>query len=52
VRCIAWLKSRHHALVEGRLAKRLAGKLDVDLDHLDHVPPQVGEMLFLHVALP
>jgi hypothetical protein len=45
---------RQHPLVEGRLAKLIAGEVDVDPDHLDHVPAQDGEVLFLHwtIALP
>jgi hypothetical protein len=38
--------------IEGRLAKLIAGEVDVDPDHLDHVPAQDGEVPFLHRQLP
>jgi hypothetical protein len=43
---------RQHPLIEGRLAKLIAGQVDVDPDHLDHVPAQNGEVLVLHRQLP
>jgi hypothetical protein len=43
---------RQHPLIEGWLAKLIAGQVDVDPDHLDHVPAQDREVLFLHKQLP
>jgi hypothetical protein len=42
---------REHPLIEGRLAKLIDGQVDVDPDHLDHVPAQDREVLFLHRQL-
>ena len=39
---------RHHPVVERRLAEFLARQLGVDGDHLHHMPPQDGEVRFLH----
>jgi hypothetical protein len=43
---------REHPLIEGRLAKLIGGEVDVDPDHLDHVPAQDGEVRFPHRQLP
>jgi ABC-type transport system substrate-binding protein len=51
---VAWHPThcRQHPLIKRRLAKLIAGQVDVDPDHLDHVPAQDGEVLFLHRQLP
>ena len=38
----------HHPLIELRLAELFAGKIDVNFNHLDHVPAQNREVLFVH----
>ena len=38
----------HHPVVERRLAEFLAGEVDVDGDHLDHVPAQDREVRLVH----
>jgi hypothetical protein len=43
---------RQHPLIKGRFAEVVPGKVDVDPDHLDHVPAQDREVLFLHKQLP
>jgi hypothetical protein len=38
----------HHPFIERRLAELLACKVGMDCNHLDHVPAQHCEVLFVH----